>query len=491
MKKLFVAFVAVGLIAALAAPSFAAELRGDGALKLKHIITTEYASGQLLPTKQIATKRLTTMRANPRFQFIANEYAGFVWTGEIDVDWGDSSYTDNRGGGGAIAADVVNLENKNLYLHFSIPETPVSFRGGITGVSIVDNFILGTDIVGMRVLVDLGDTRINVDWLRLWDTDENSIVDDTDFWHISGSHKFGKTAQIGGFFAYLKDGSGHSAGSGILQGAGNNNVAWLSRSAGLDTATRKELLPATATYDGDLFYLGVQGNAMLGPVKLDGWAFYNFGEYEIKNKVIDDVDVNGFAATLRGSTQIESVGLSLQALYGSGSDKDDEFTYITGEAYQLAGAFYYRTGMMILMQDGDDINNSSALVYNASNIWENRTLGLIGVFAGATAKLPMNLSGKVGLGGIWSAEDRVANGETEMGYEINGKLTYQVAPNATIALNGAYAIVGDFYQVSESDAKDYNAASAAKANDNIRGTLSANKDPDDVYYTSLVFRVAM
>jgi hypothetical protein len=268
-------------------------------------------------------------------------------------------------------------------------------------------------------------------------------------------------------------------------------VAYLSRSAGLDTATRKELIPATATYDGDVYYLGVQGEGVVGPVKLDGWAFYNFGQYEIGNNVIDDVDVSGFAVTLRGSTQIQDIGLSLQGLYGSGSDKDDEFSYITGEAYQLAGAFYYRTGMMILMQDGDDINNSSALVYNPSNIWENRTLGIIGVFANATAKLPMNLSGKIGAGGIWSAEDRVANGETEMGYEINANLTYQVAPNATIALNGAYAIIGDFYQVSEADAKDYNAAAAAKADDNVRGTLSSNKSPDDVYYTSLVFRVAM
>jgi len=492
MKRIFVAFVAVGLIAALAAPSFAAELKGDGAMKLKYIVTSEYGTGQSYPVKKIPTKRLTTMRANPRLQFIANEYTSFVWTGEIDVDWGSSSYTTDRGKGGALAADTTNLENKSLYLRFAIPETPVSFTGGLQPFWTLDGALTGTDMAAMVVRVDLDDTKITAAYSRWWDFDGNSIVDDVDFWHLYGTHKFGKTTTIGGFFSYLKDGSGHTAGQGVLQGNGSNNVAWLTRNSGMDTATRKELIPATATYDGDVYMLAVEGSGVLGPVKLQGWAMYEFGQYDIDNNVIKDIDVAGFSGTIIASSDIGPANVSGQFLYVQGNDDEDKFSHIGAGEYQLAGEFYYRPGMMILMCDGDDINNSAALAYNLSNIWENRTLGLIGGFVNARMKLPMNLSGKVGLGGLWSAEDRVANGETDMGYELNGSLTYAVAPNATIAFNAAYAWIGDFYKVSQRQADDYNAkVMNSDPKDNIRGTLSSNGQPDDIYYTALVFRVAM
>jgi hypothetical protein len=92
----------------------------------------------------------------------------------------------------------------------------------------------------------------------------------------------------------------------------------------------------------------------------------------------------------------------------------------------------------------------------------------------------MNLSAKVGLGAIWSVEDRPANGETYMGTEINGQLIYEIAPRAQLILQTAYAWTGDFYEVSDDEAGPLNG-----------GTVFANEDPDDIYQFAIHLRVSM
>lgn len=520
MRRFLLAAAAFGVIVALGAPAPAADLKAGGTMKVKHIITTETGGGQLYPIEDMKTKRLTTARMNPRLEFLATEKSGMVWVGEIDTDFGDRSYYTSAGDGGGLAADTVNVETKNAYIHFDIAETPLSFRAGITGVVDSYNFVIaGTDMAGFRLLADMGNTKINLDWLRWWDDNEvtDGIVDDVDFWMATLNQKLG-AFNVGASFYYLKDGSGLH-GKGLLNnGPGVRTAAPTAAGAtpgtvsGISTAGNatggkslnylmynvatgnSPIIPAGIRYDLDSFYPGVFGSGMLGPVAVDGSFVYNFGTVKVDNSTsaLDDADIQAFLFDLRGSMKVADANVSLEGIYVSGDDKQvgkGDFGLVTANQYQYAGAFYLRHGMMILLPDADDINNSNALVYDPANVYENTYLGMWGLFLNANMNLPMNLNAKVGVGYVSSSEDRLVNGNKAIGTELNGTLTYTVAKGTTIYLNGAYCWTGDFYEVSSAEAASYNAKVDSKQF--IGGKLAANTDPDDVWYTSVVFRVAM
>ena len=143
----------------------------------------------------------------------------------------------------------------------------------------------------------------------------------------------------------------------------------------------------------------------------------------------------------------------------------------------MGSNYYYKHGMMTLMPDINDFNYSSAYVYNISNIYEDQFLGVYGLFASASYPFTEKLSGKAGIGTIFSAQSRKVNDSSYMATEINGQLAYHLAPKTTLALRTAYALTGGFYEVSDAEA-----AASAKG-------VSANTDPDNVLYSYLEFKV--
>jgi hypothetical protein len=251
-------------------------------------------------------------------------------------------------------------------------------------------------------------------------------------------------------------------------------------------------MPADTRYDADFFYLGAQGRGAAGPVKYHLVGLFQTGTVDVNSKGVNEPDANAFF--LQGTASMAhsianggSVGLHFT--YVSGVDKESskngpkDLGLITLGNYQLAGAWYYGPGMMLLTPDGDAINSGQGfLAYDINNIWEDQFLGMVLLTANWTIKLPMNLTARVAGGGLWSAEERSVNGETYMGAELNTKLTYQIAPGATIELNGAYAATGDdFYEVSKKQ--------AANASAHLDKEVKHNKSADDLYWFSTVFRV--
>jgi hypothetical protein len=78
---------------------------------------------------------------------------------------------------------------------------------------------------------------------------------------------------------------------------------------------------------------------------------------------------------------------------------------------------------------------------------------------------------------LQSAESRVVNGNNNMATEINAGLHYNMMPGLSFGIIGAYASVGDFYDVSAEEAADYNADAPGE-------DVSAH-DPDDMWRISL------
>lgn len=478
IKLATLVFASLGLFL-FASIASAAEIKASGWVGSKvHISSTRPTTAQIYPTKDMdAFNYVDEMRGRVRFEFIANENAGVVWHNELDFNFGGQAYQNGRNLGGGLSADTTNLETKQLYLYFKVPSLNLRTTVGVNWVT--DDFdwvILSNDTAGFQFDYATAATKAKFGVYRFWDPRINAVSDNVDFYMLSGSQQLSPAARIGVAGYWLKDGSGGDGNGLLSQGVTVNNAY---ANLGFNGATgNKSLIAAGTKYDLNSYFTGIFGDVAVGPVKLEAWYVYNFGKVDQTGK--DSIDIKGFAADVRASAKVKGVALSLDALYVSGStkDADKEFGFTNSALYAVASNFMYKQGMMILLPDGNDWGISSAYAYNVSNIYEDRFLGVMGLFGNVNFPLPGNFSGKIGLGTMYSAEKRAVNGNSYMGTEVNGTLSYDVNKNASISLNTAYALTGDFYKVS-----DAQAAASTKG-------VKANTDPKNISYTTLVFQVS-
>ncbi len=475
-----IAVLSLFLFASIAS---ATEIKASGWVGSKTHISSQRGTpsgilaGQVYPKKDMDTYNFTEMRGRLQFELIPNEYAGAVWHSETDYNFGGAAYQTGRGLGGGLGSDTTNIETKQLYLYFKVPSLNLRATAGINWIT--DDFdwiVIGNDAAGFQFDYVTPATKAKFGAYRFWEPKITAVTDSVDFFMLSGSQQLSPTARIGVAGYYLKDGSGGD-GNGLLStpfGSTANGLANL----GFNAATgNKALIPQGTKYDLNSYFAGIFGDVAIGPAKIEAWGVYNFGKVDVTGG--ESIDIKGFAADVRASGKVKGVTLSLDGLYVSGSNKDadKEFGFTNSGLYSVASNFNFKQGMTILLPDGNDWSYSSAYAYNVSNIYEDRFLGVTGLFGNVRFPLPGNFSGKVGLGTMYSAEKRAVNGNSYMGTEVNATLRYDVNKNTSISLNSAYAFTGDFYEVS-----------AAQAATSAKG-VKANADPDNVSYTTLVFQV--
>ncbi|MCF6248517.1 MAG: hypothetical protein L3J69_14320 [Desulfobacula sp.] len=454
------------------------EFKANGWLGTKSVYSTRATGGSQYPTANIATQSYTHLRARARFEVNQSDmHLGAVWYNEVDFDFGRGAYLTGRGQGGGLGADSTNLETKNLYLFFELPDAPIKGKLGIHGVN--DDFglmVMGNDTAGLSIKYGDGDTRMRFGAYRLWDSSYTDIRDNVDYYTAAIDTKLNDSGKIGAAFYYLKDTGNDGSGALNISGASSNNgYASLSNNP---ATSYNALITSGTDYSLDSYFLGVFGEYKLADgTTLSGFGIYNFGDVDVASGT--DIDISGYAAELRANKTINNVSYTLGGIYVSGSDKDadQEFGFTNTGLYSSGSNFYYRHGMAILLSDGNDWQNSGAYIYNVSNIYEDRFLGVTGLFANVGFPINEKLKGKLTGGALWSAEDRVVNGSSYIGAEINGALIYTVLPKFTISLKSAFAFTGDFYEVSAAQA-----AASAKG-------VSANTNPDDVSYSYVEFKL--
>lgn len=478
MKKMIGYGLAVTFLSLLLAfPSLAeTRLKASGWTGTKTVRSTRATGGSQYVTNDIDSQNYTHARTRLRFEINPSENTGFVWYNEIDYDFGRSAYVTGRGSGGGLGSDTTNLETKNLYFFFDVPENPLKVTIGIQGVG--DNFglmLIGNDTAGITLDYGLENTTLKFGAYRFWDPSYNNVSDSVDYFMFSATRQFSPATKLGFAAHYLGDGGNDGQGSLNLGPSADNG--WASTSNNPATGN-KELIPNGTDYSMDSFFLGLFGEHNFSDgTTLSGFGIYNFGSVDVSGS--DDIDINGFALELRASKTINKFNFTLGSLFVSGSDEDadQEFGFTNTGLYSSGSSFYYRHGLMIMLPDGGDWQNSSALIYNNSNIYEDRFLGVTGLFANVKFPITEKLKVKVTGGAMWSAEKRVVNGNSYIGTEVNGKLTYSILQNTSVSFNAAYAFTGDFYEVS-----DAQAAASTKG-------LAANTDFDNVYYSYIQFKI--
>jgi len=430
-KKVLAVTAACALTAATAVPALALENEFHGMFRVFGTVSNynDGGSGQVVPSlRDPKTKSFVEQRARLMYIAKANDDLKLVTHFEIDSRWGDNSYTTSRNLGGAIGADTVNLETKNVYLDFNIPSTPMNFKVGIQPV--VDSYkgvFINADAAAAIATAKLGGGSVAVGFARLDDADTFTLGSPTgrstttpgkakrDLYIVDGKYAITKDIKVGASYYLLN----------------------------VDQT-------AAATYDYMRHTLGVNAEAKFAPLTLDGFLLYQTA----RSNGADKLDQKGWAANLTAKGKLGPGTLKASFLYASGDSKrgtvrDDNTYYgITNETSAANGEHsFYESDMMILFRNKMNITGDRAIVYNVTNVY--------GGFVGYNANMSSKCFANVNAGFVAAATQNNDFGSARLsgdhksdylGTEINGEVGYKVFDNLTASLQGAYVFLGDYYK---------------------------------------------
>lgn len=458
MRKGLIVLLAAVLVAAFALPAMA-DLSTSGFVRVKGHVDQNPSSALtgafIKPLKDAPTAAFLEQRQ--RFIFDWNgENVGARAHFEIDfAEWGNSGYAVGRNSGGGLEGDSVNLETKNFYLWFNVPNTSIKVQAGLQSVlDPYDGVLYGTaDMAGIFITGKMEPVSYRLAAAKFQEG-TTSRDDDVDFYIAEVKFSPTKDAKVGLNFNMIRDASSSSTTTNAPHGGigGWNLVDQLSF-----LAADYGWTVTNFAYDPSVFYyIGVDGSFKAGPVALTGWAFYNFGTIEKATTAgtyfgatSADTDVKGYAASLRGDMALGPGKFFLAGAYVSGHGENDQDYkgILTCQNYALAAGFpFYKWDMQLLFPNGDDINSSSALAYDGAN----KGRGLMAFAAGYSQKFSDQLSGKVGLGYLADAENTVgANAagiriKKHKAIEVNANVNYNLLKGIDLGLYGAYAFLTDW-----------------------------------------------
>jgi len=471
MRKGFLIVLAVVLVAALAAPAIAG-MDATGFVRSKGYVSN-FKNGATAPSlkEDAPTAAYVEQRFRAKFSF-GEENVKAVWFVETDfgaygdaaggtpVAVGTSSYTGGaqRNTGGALGGDRINLETKNIFIWFKLPDTSLEFTVGLQNQTDSYAGVLfgGADMAGIFMSGKFEPVSYTLGWAKLYENN-NLKTDDMTLYALNLKFSLIKDLNMGLNFYFLQDDTQ------------NDNTVGALPFAGVTGDENKKRV----------YTIGPAGSYNAGPVTISGFFFHQFGEVDFLTPPGDsNVTIDGWAADLRVDANIGPGKGFIEGIYITGDDNPDDDNYkgiITlsdANASPGGNSFYARTDMMILLPNADDINTSSSLIgaagvataggaFVGSTSPSNGGRGMWHIGAGYTMKLMDKLTGKVGAGYLAATKelkgtsniDGTKKGKT-MGTEVNANVNYNIMKGLDFGLYGAYCWLGDFYQSNVSGAKD-------------------------------------
>jgi hypothetical protein len=451
MRKCLFVLLAAVLAVAIALPAMAG-MEASGFYRAKGYVSNFYNTGSAgIVQKDALTNAFVEQRFRVRFAF-GEENVKAVWFSEVDFTaWGDgagntSPGTDGarRNSGGALGGDKINLETKNIYLWFKVPNTSLEFTVGLQGQSDSYAGLLygAADMSGIFMTGKFDPVGYKLGWAKLY---ENASAKSDDLTLYVAEAKFSPTKEVklGLNFYFLQDDTGKVAGT--LPGNPSGVV-------GLNKIR--------------VYTPGVDASFNLGPATLSGFALYNFGKVDFPSGT--DTDIKGWAADVRADMNLGPGKFFLEGLYvsggdGSGTNPDFESVVTLSDRNASPGgnSAYGRTDMVILLGPSDAINAAQCLIGcsggTAGQSPGNGGRGMWHVGAGYSQKFTDKVSGKFGAGYLRATEMLVGDAtfrDEEMGAEVNASLNVNIAKGLDVGLVGAYAWIGDFFKTSSTSDPD-------------------------------------
>lgn len=405
MKRLLFCLVALIAVFALVMPASAAEMKVNGIWNTKAYAVDNYDGYDDTDD----SFQYVTQRMRMYFDFISSENLKLVYKNEIDFEWGDAAFANARNNGGGLGGDTVNLETKNIYLEFMVPDTPVKATIGLQGVTLHKGWFISDDVSAARFDMNFDPVSITTYAALAAGTEWGDSNASNDDWHIvaSGAYK-AENMDARLTFGYERL---------------PNDVA---------SADNPE--------SNDLFLVMGEFNMSFDMVSFFVILGKNFGEADGTGPdSATNRNYDGYMGHIGANFALDMATIRAEFIYASGDkegDFDDDFQEMNGQTFSWSE----------LMSDGytydrNPANNAIGGSNHPSNMWA--------VNVGTDLKPTDTTTIKFDVYYIGMVEDRTVAGEKEdeIGIEVDVSLTQKIYDNLSLTLIGAYLLAEDGYGV--------------------------------------------
>lgn len=384
---------------------------------------------------------------------------------KLDWTWGDNSYGTGGHAGGALSADQVNLQTQNVEIEYKFAPG-WSANLGIQRLfdsphdsyrTTFDKFVntgyrlayWGTNGAGLSVRKDADWYKLKTGFYKLY---ENTVekVDDVSLYELTSQFNVSKNWNVGGSVYYLRDRSNGKGGVSIL-GQGprslltDYNGAYNFKLGGDPIKTDLAWVGAYFSRNEDMmndrFFTSGYVNSNIGQITQDKGSGYKKA-----------VDILGVGANLRAGYrygQSTNEAVTADVVFSSANKngiENGKYTgVITGNTWGSPVGLMIGQGTYLLFPHANVVNRYVSAVSDMSNIGYGMT--------GATLSagydfVPHKFQGKIGSGMAFS-NDNPKGGGNFIGWELNGKLVYNLGAFFSIEAHAAYMGLGDFYDSKE------------------------------------------
>jgi hypothetical protein len=423
MKRLLICLVALIAVFALVMPASAAEMKVNGIWNTKAYAVNNYDGYDDTDD----SFQYVTQRMRMYFNFISSENLKLVYKNEIDFEWGDSAFKNSRNDGGGLGGDTVNLETKNIYLEFMVPDTPVKATIGLQGVTLHKGWFISDDVSAARFDMNFDPVSITTYAALAAGTEWGDPDASNDDWQIvaSGAYK-AENMDARLTFGYER--------------------------------LPNDVTSADQPESNDLFLVMGEFN-----MSFDMMSFFvilgkNFGEADGSGPdSANNRNYDGFMGHVGANFALDMANIRAEFIYASGDkegDFDDDFQTMNGRTFSWSE----------LMSDGytydrNPANNQIGGSNSPSNMWA--------VNVGADLKPTDTTTLKFDVYYIGMVEDRTVAGEKEdeIGIEVDASLTQKIYDNLSLTLIGAYLFAEDGYGIYNGDPDDPTTTQAAGSGD--------------------------
>ena len=402
MKRLLFCLVALIAVFALVMPTYAAEMKVSGIWNAKAYARDNYDGDDDTDD----SVQYVTQRFRSYWNFTASENLKLVYKNEIDFEWGDASFANARNDGGGLGGDTVNLETKNVYLEFMVPDTPVRATMGLQGVTLHKGWFISDDVSAARFDMNFDPVTITAYWAGAAGLNVDPDASD-DVWHLVASG------------AYKAENMDARLTFGYQKGAN-------------DTTS------ADDPESDDLYLVMGEFNMSLDMVSFYVIAGKNFGEHK-SDVNANDYDYKGYMVDVGASFALDMATIRARAFMASG-DKEGDFE---DDFQTMAGA---TMSWSELLSDGYtyDRNPGAAL---AAIGGANKPSNVYAFNVGADLKPTDTTTLKFDVYYVGMMEDRTIAGEDEdeIGIEIDASITQKIYDTLSMTVIGAYLMAEDGY----------------------------------------------
>lgn len=445
MYKTVKILLAITMVVLVAVPAFALETKISGFYQFMAVADNFEATNNYVGTLKdnAESEKLVDQRMRIKLDGKVNEQLSFVYYGEIDFQWGDNQYATSRNDGGGIGADTVNLETKHAYIDVKF-DNDATARLGLQGFyDRQDQVFFAADMAGVKVGFNAGPVGLTAGMFNLIENSNNfNDSDNVYLWALQADFPAQGDFRLGADYYFYQNrgpaGYANFFGTADIDEVNFTGPGW--------TVNRQDM---------DLHFLGLQGAYKVSDAtSFNGWAMFSTGTVDGVQAALDEMDVQGYAASVRGTFRLGGLDTAARLFYFSGdddlSDQDADFIVnpLATESYAFGD-----DGFMIFFQDANWANVGQYGFAMTDAAYAG--YGLIGGNLTASMSPAHKVTINGGVGYFASLEDvlaagdqRTSRGGTTLGTEVFVRASYTMYDNLNLSLNGAYAALGDFYDTA-------------------------------------------